>query len=265
MATCGRCGAPIAESVRFCAKCGQPVSAPTIGQATQTAVAVEVVPSAAQVHLKRACDLLEHVEHATEELRHRVLRHDAEMDRRVESDSGSYMADMAGILLAGAKGKRNLGRDKTSLLSDIQLAHSELDKAAAIDSSVVISVKGVDVSIPLIRAGLFSVNGSAEMIWGTTEQARQMLTQSLGIMEDSNTHYLLGLVYESEYNPKEALQHFERCLDLDPNGGNSVSALQEANAMKNYKKKFRGNWILLIFLFCCYIVPGVIYWRVKCK
>ena len=265
MANCGTCGAPITGAARFCPKCGQPAGAPTIGQSTQTAAAVQAAPSAAQIHLKRAGDLIGRLADATEELKQRVLRHEAEMDQRVESDSGSFVADFAGILVSGAKGKRNLGRDKSSLLSDIQLAHSELDQAAAIDAGVTIPVDGTDVGIPNLRAGLFRINGFVEMIFGTSERAKQLLLQSSALVEDPYTHYLLGSVYESDYQPKEALKHFERCLELDPNGENSVSALRDANAMRNYKKKFRGNWLLLIFLFCCYIVPGVIYWRKKYK
>jgi tetratricopeptide (TPR) repeat protein len=187
------------------------------------------------------------------------------MDQQVESGSGSFVADMAGIVVSGAKGKRSLGRDKSSVLSDIQLAHSELDQAAAVDPGVTLHVEGVDVGIPNLRAALFRINGVVEMTLGTAERAKQMLVQSSDLVEDSYTHFLLGSLYESEYKPQDALKQFERCLELDPNGENSVEALRAANAMRTYKKKFRGNWLLLVFLFCCYIVPGVIYWRKKYK
>ena len=266
MTYCGKCGGPIVGAAHFCTKCGQPIGTPKGVQATQTAPGASTVDqSPAQVHLKRAGDLYGRLADATEELRERVLRHEAEMDQRVESDSGSFVADFAGVIVGGAKGTRGLGRDKSSILSDIQLAHSEIDQAAAIDPRVTIRVDGADVGIPNLRAGLFRINGAAEMIWGTPERARQMLVQSSEIMEDPYTHYLLGSIYEFKYQPKEALKHFERCLELDPNGENSVSALRDADAMRNYKKTFRGNWLLLIFLFCCYIVPGVLYWRKKYK
>ena len=76
--------------------------------------------------------------------------------------------------------------------------------------------------------------------------------------------YGLGILHESDYQPKEALTHFERCLELDPAGEFSVSALREANAMRNYKKKFRGNWLLLVIL-SCYIIPGIFYFKAKYK
>lgn len=44
-----------------------------------------------------------------------------------------------------------------------------------------------------------------------------------------------------------------------------MSALREANAMRNYKKKFRGNWLLLVFLLFLYVIPGVVYFRKKYK
>ena len=265
MTSCEKCGVSMAEAARFCTGCGLPVGSPTIGQGTQTATAVQVAPSAALVHLRRAVVLIGSLTEATDELREGVLQHEAEMDRRVESGSGSFVADMAGILVNGAKGKRNLGRNKSSLLSDIQLAHQELNQAASIDPDAMIRVEGEAIGIPNLRAGLLRINAVAEMTWGTSERARLLLVQSSELVEDAYTHYLLGSIYESEYEPKEALKHFERCLDLDPNGEESVSALREANRMRNYKKKFRGDWPLLVFLCCCYVVPGVLYWRKKYK
>jgi len=261
MASCSQCGVTNPEGSRFCADCGQPVGALTAVQSTQTAATVLTTPHAAQIHLKRAWDLIAQLSDSIGELRQRVLRHEAEMDRRVERDSGSFVADFAGVIAGRVKGERALGRDKSSLISDIQLAHGELDKAAAIDPETTIHVDGADVGVSNLRAALLRINGVVEMTWGKAEQARQLLIRSSALVEDPYTHFLLGSAYESEYQPKEALKHFERCLELDPNGEDSVSALQAANAMKNYKKRFRGNWgtFFLLLLFW----PAAIYYLIK--
>src|SRR5882724_7060515 len=105
------------------------------------------------------------------------------------------------------------------------------------------------------------------MIWGKSDGAKELFSQSVQIMEMPDSHYMLGLLYESEYKPAEALKHFERCLELDADGELSVPALREADAMRNYKKKFRGNWLLFIFLL--FVFPpglwGAIYFFAKRK
>jgi hypothetical protein len=82
------------------------------------------------------------------------------------------------------------------------------------------------------------------------------------MMEFAEPHYMLGIVYEGQYRPVEALIHFERCLELDPVGELSVPALREANAMRNYKKRFRGSWGTFFLLLCIW-PAAIIYFFVK--
>ena len=109
------------------------------------------------------------------------------------------------------------------------------------------------------------LSGQLETIWGTAQRAKELFADAAETFDFPDPHYMLGLLYEDEYKPAEALSEFEKCLELDPAGELSVPALREANAMRNYKKKFRGNWLILIILLCCWIVPGVIYFKVKYK
>ena len=158
-----------------------------------------------------------------------------------------------------------MARDRSSLLGEVKLIQAELDKANAIDPAATILINGTQIGIPIMQAGLYSTEARIESIWGSNTRAKELLGKSINIMEDASDHYLLGLIYEEEYQPQDALRHFERCLELDPNGGDSTAALREANAMRNYKKKFRGSWILLIILFFFYIFPAVIYWIKRYK
>ena len=152
------------------------------------------------------------------------------------------------------KGAGVLSREKSSLAADLELAAQELERAAAISPAPTLEMEGQSVSADQLKALIFNLHGQIDMIWGTTDRARQHFSRSLEIMADAAPHYMLGFVYESEYKPADALKHFEKCLDLDPDGEFSVSALREANAMRNYKKRFRGDWgtffgLLLVFPF----------------
>ena len=64
--------------------------------------------------------------------------------------------------------------------------------------------------------------------------------------------------------PVDDLQYYEKCLAVDPAGENSVAALRGANAMRNYKKKFRGSW--KTFCVLLFVWPAaIVYYFVKRK
>ena len=84
------------------------------------------------------------------------------------------------------------------------------------------------LSITALQATALYLRGQIEAIWGRPEQAMTLFLQSIQIAESPNPHYMMGLLYEDEYKPLEALKHFERCLELDPDGELSVPALREA-------------------------------------
>jgi tetratricopeptide (TPR) repeat protein len=210
----------------------------------------------ADAHLKRAYGFIKEVERATDEFRQRAIAFDAQ----IESDQ-PFLQGMVSTF----KGNRQLKQQKASLLNDLQLASQEIDRAVSLDRDATVDTGDGTFGALQLRAWITYMNGLLEMIWGRSEDAKRLLNSSLQIVEFPHAHYMLGLLHEAEYQPAEALKHFERCLELDPAGELSVSALREANAMRNYKKKFRGSWLLFIFLLFLYIIPGVIYFWKKYK
>lgn len=210
----------------------------------------------ADVHLKRAYGFLQEVEKATEEFRRRAIEYDAQL----EADE-PFLQGMVGSF----RGAKQLKQQKASLVGDLQLAAQEVEKAAVLDQNATIVTPDGSLGITLIRAMIAFMHGQVEMIYGTGDNAKLFFNNCLQIAELPDAHYMFGLLYESEYKPAEALRHFERYLELDPNGELSVSALREANAMKNYKVRFRGSWgtFLILFLFCFPAAP--IYFFVQRK
>ena len=104
---------------------------------------------------------------------------------------------------------------------------------------------------------------------GKGDEWEQLLKRSLEFVDFADAHYMLGILYEDEHKPANALFHFEKCLEIEPNGHLSVSALREANAMRNYHKKFRGSWLVLALLAIFIPFPpflwGIVYFFVKRK
>jgi tetratricopeptide (TPR) repeat protein len=210
----------------------------------------------ADVHLKRAYGFIQEVERTTDDFRQRAISHGAQVD----SDE-PFLQGMA----AAFKGNRQLNQQKAALTNDLQLANQEIDHAVNLDSDASIDTKDGTFGALQLRAMIAYISGQLEMIWGRTEEAKRFFSNSLEMGEFPDAHYMLGLLYESEYKSAEALKHFERCLELDPAGELSVPALREASAMRSYKKKFRGSWILLVLLLFLWIIPGVVYfiWKYK--
>lgn len=210
----------------------------------------------ADVHLKRAYGFIQEVERTTEDFRQRAIAHGAEVDT-----DQPFLRGMASTI----KGNRQLNQQKASLANDLQLASQEIDRAVNLDVDAKIDTKDGIFGALQLRALITYMSGQLEMIWGRSEDAKHFFNGSLEIVEFPDAHYMLGLLHESDYQPAEALRHFERCLELDPAGELSVSALREASAMRKYKKKFRGSWLMLIILLFLWIVPGVVYfiWKYK--
>ena len=210
----------------------------------------------AEIHLERAFGLIQHVENATEGFRQRSLQYDAQLNR-----DEPFLQGMVGTI----RGSMQLKQQKNSLSNDLQLAEQEIDRAAAIDPTATIAVENGRLGAIDLRAYIRLMRGQIEMIWGTSNNAIQFLQSSIKIAEIPDAHYMLGLVYESEYRPAEALAHFERCLEIEPSGDLSVSALREAEAMRNYKKRFRGSWGMLALLFLLFFPGAFIYFFAKRK
>ncbi len=215
-----------------------------------------MVEATADVHLKRAYGFLEEVEGATEEFRQQAISYSNEM----ETDQPFLQG-----MISARRGSKQLQQRKGSLINDLQLADQEIDRAVRLDNEVSIETKHGSINAVVMRSLIAFMNGQLEMIWGNSERAQQLFNTSIQILELPDAHYMLGLLYESEYKPTEALRHFERCLELDPAGTFSVSALREANAMKNYTRRFRGSWGIF-FLLLLFFFPGAfLYFFMKRK
>lgn len=214
---------------------------------------------AAEDHLKRAYGFIQEVEHATESFRQRAIAHSAQID-----GDQPFLQGMVSTI----KGNRQLKQQKAALVNDLQLASQEVAQASSLDPNASITNKDGNFGSEQIRALICYMNGQIEMIYGQSEMAKRYFNDSLQIIEFPEAHYMLGLVYESDYSPAQALTHFERCLELEPSGEFSVSALREANEMRNYRKKFRGSWLLLFLLIFVPFPPfllAVVYFFVKRK
>jgi tetratricopeptide (TPR) repeat protein len=202
----------------------------------------------AHLHLKRAFGFVQEVEKATEEFRSSAIAHDAQIESNEPFLQG---------MISTFQGSRQLAQQKAALASDLQLAEQEVNRAAALDTNAEIDTRLGSLGVLQLRAWIMYCRGQIEMIWGKGDVAIQLFNNCIQIVEFAEPHYMLGLVYESKYMPAPALWHFERCLELDPAGELSVPALREANAMRNYKKRFRGNWgtfCLLLFIWPAAIV-----------
>jgi tetratricopeptide (TPR) repeat protein len=196
------------------------------------------------------------VEKATEAFRNRAIQHDAQID-----EDQPFVAGLIGDM----KSARQLKQQKSSLTSDLDLAKQEVEKAAVLDPDAAMRLDSVVLSIRGFQAMILNLSGQIEMIWGQSRTAKEIFVRSLQIAEAAEPYYMLGLLYESEYNPTEALKHFERCLEIDPDGDLSVSALREASAMRNYKKKFRGSWGLFFLMVLFFFPAAIVYFVVKYK
>lgn len=210
----------------------------------------------AEVYLNRAAGLIKETIDATQDLRQRAIQHDS----TVNSDQ-PFLKGMVSAL----KGSRNLTQRKSSLLRDIELAKQEIANSERSDPEATIEAFGGTVNSTSLRAIATYATGQLELVWGKAERAKELFYESLHIAEFADAHYMLGLLYEGEFKPKDALSHFEQCLELEPDGEFSVSALREANAMRNYRKKFRGSWLALLFLFIFPIpvLGAVLYFLLK--
>src|SRR5205085_1863194 len=126
--------------------------------------------------------------------------------------------------LLAFQGGRRIAGQKAALQQDINLAWNEINAAEQANPDVAIEVGDGMFRPSTLRAMGYLLSGELEIIGGSATAARDSLTKSLELIETPHAHYFLGILYESEYKPQEALPHFERCLELDPDGELSVSA-----------------------------------------
>jgi tetratricopeptide (TPR) repeat protein len=211
----------------------------------------------AVVHLRRAYDLSKVVEGKTEDLRTRAAAHDANLDKTDQP--------FLQLMWTGLAGRSKLGSEKAELAQDLQLATSELDKAISLDAEAKIDTADGPFNGTNMRALISLLYGQIEMVWGKLPIARQHLEYSCTLFEIPETDFMLGVVCESQYDVAAALKYYERYLALDPNGEFSVAALRTANQLRNYRKRFRGDWTLLILSFLVCFPISIIYFAMKYK
>jgi tetratricopeptide (TPR) repeat protein len=214
-----------------------------------------VQEDAAIIHLTRAYGLLKEVESATDGFRRRAIAH---------SEGDSNEAFLEGMISA-VKGNRDLKQQKGALLSDIGLAEQEIARASSLDPEASIETKDGPFDGVSLRMLIAILRGNIEVFWGSSKNAIGYYQASRSLMDSPTANYMLGFIHEAEYRPVEALKFYEQCLALDPVGEFSVSALRSANAMRNYKKKFRGSWFLFLILFIFFFPAAIIYFFVKRK
>jgi tetratricopeptide (TPR) repeat protein len=211
-------------------------------------------PLPGDVYLTRAYGFIKEAEKAISLLRHRALAHDPQ----VESEEPLEW------LTEGLRGSKQFER----LTNDLDLAEQEVDHAVGITPNAFVATTEGSLNAPHLRSRIFLVRGQLALIWWSFDVviAKQFLNSSIQIAEFPYTHYLLGLLYAAQYDFADALRHFERCLELEPSGELSLPALREVNAMrnalKNYKKRFRGSWEHL-FLLIIFFWPAAIHYFFK--
>lgn len=252
--SCDKCGKPNASHANFCAACGAPISG--IGDSQIDRTASKIPDQSGSVYLKRAWGLIDSVRKATETFRERAIQHNEQVDQDQPFVSG---------LIGAFRGAGRLKQEKGSLVSDLDLAASEIEKAAGVNPDATLHTEEGEIGIVALRAGILYLRGQIEVIWGSSRAAKAMFLEALQIFESPDSHYMLGLLHEDEYKPQEALRHFERCLELDPDGELSVAALREANSMRKYRKRFRGNWLLCLGMLIFFFPAAIVYYLVKYK
>ena len=212
--------------------------------------------TSAEIHLTRAYGFIHEVEIATEDFRQSAMQYDAQVDADQPFLQG---------IVSSVRGGRQLNNKKSSLINDLVLAGNEIESAARADSNAVVETREGVFGAKELRALVQYMRGQLELISGSNASALLFFNNSLQLTESPGAHYMLGLIYESEYKPTDALRHFERCLDLDPAGELSVPALREASAMRNYRKHFRGSWGVVLLFLVLFFPFAIVYFLIKWK
>jgi len=210
----------------------------------------------ADVYLRRAHQLIDQVNDAISEFREQAIAH----DQQIERDQPFLLG-----MVNAYRGSRGLTHKKAEYLNDLQLADREIDQAVRLDPDAMIETPQGGFGALQLRAYIHRIKGQLEMIVGSPENALVFLNNANQLMELADTHYMIGLIYEAKYLPSQALHHFEKCLELEPAGELSAAALREADAMRSYRKQFRGSWGMLLLLFVLFFPAAFIYFFVQRK
>lgn len=259
---CSQCGHQLQQGARFCGQCGGQVEQePEVGnlrnQPQHVPASGEVVDmsqSPAAIHLRRAFGIVKKVGQKTEELRQHVVQYSASLQQDQQ-----FLKGMVSAIAA----RRQVATKKATLKSDLDLAISELDKAQAAGPDEVIQVNGNDIQSYRLRAWALMLHGLVETFSGSSETARRYFWESIHTFDNADANFWMGVCYEEDFDPQNALLYYERCLTLDPDGEFSIEALRSANRMRNYKKRFRGSWVIFGLL-CWFLFPmAIVYYFSK--
>jgi tetratricopeptide (TPR) repeat protein len=212
-------------------------------------------PLSGNIYLTRAYGFITEAEKSIAQVRACAVAHDpqAKSDPPLE------------WLIEGLRGLAQYDK----LPNDLGLASQQIEQASATDSNAYIATSEGTLNAAHLRSRIFIVWGQLSLIGRNMDFAKHYLNSSIPIAEFSYAHYLLGLLYECQYDFADALRHFERCLEVEPIGDLSLPALREANAMrialKNYRKSFRGSWETFWWLLVLCWPAAVVYFIKKRK
>ena len=216
-----------------------------------------------QVHLNRVVSFLDEADDSTAQFREKLQAHHDALGKGSVS-----FEDFLFDFVEGAARGVSLKKDKAALVSDLDLATRELELGEMQDRDATVTVEGdgkdVTLTIPQLRAAILRQRGFIELLLGSNQQAEQYFLQSVERLESPEPYYMLGAIAEAEYRPVDALNYYEKSIQLEPAGVWSVGALRGAESMKNYKKKFRGSW----GIFCALLLiwpAAVVYFFAKRK
>lgn len=207
------------------------------------------------VHLKRAWGLLQDVDKNFESLRQHLVEHDAAIDQM--GSAGDFFGSFVNL--------RRLKKEKSELVSDIELAAQEIARCASMDSQSTIEIDGGVIGVPQAMAAVYNMRGQVESTWGSADKAKHYFLESAKIAETPFSYFMLGFIHETQYKPTQAIEYYEKCLAVDPDGELSVPALRSSNKLKKYSKKFRGSWGVFLLLLIFFFPAAILYFALKWK
>ncbi len=211
-----------------------------------------------RVCLKRAFIILRGVEKDLEGWR----AHLRTMAQSIEETPGFGEA-----MIKGIAGRFSARREKGELSTNLDLASRELETASRLDrdSCTVLEVEEGRFNREVLEAMVDVFRGDLEFTSRNIQGAIRYYEESAGKIELPDTFFNLGAAYECEFQPAKALEAFEKCMRLEPDTELAVEALRRIERLRNYRKRFRGSWLVLYILIGLFFPAAPFYYWSKLK